>query len=115
MDSGLPRYAPKSAIADLGTKMPISSKPEIGGPGMTTACSAQVVRKYSRGSTTDSGTGPSCDCVSHLYSEPPSADAGRKPAITRASREDAMNRRCVALAITLLMLALSCGGAQAQT
>jgi hypothetical protein len=34
MDSGLPRYAPKSAIADLGTKMPISGKPEIGGPGM---------------------------------------------------------------------------------
>src|SRR3954462_6867075 len=35
LDFGLPRYAPKSAIADLGTKMPISGKPEIGGPGMT--------------------------------------------------------------------------------
>src|SRR4051812_20214577 len=29
------RFAPKSAIADLGTKIPISGKPEIGGPGMT--------------------------------------------------------------------------------
>ena len=27
MDSGLPRYAPKSAIADLGTEMPISVNP----------------------------------------------------------------------------------------
>jgi hypothetical protein len=36
MDSGLPRYAPKSALADLGTtKVPISGLPEIGGPGMT--------------------------------------------------------------------------------
>jgi len=35
MDSGLPRSAPKWAIADLGTKMPISGKPEIGGPGMS--------------------------------------------------------------------------------
>ena len=26
------RYAPKSAIADLGTKMPISGKPEIDVP-----------------------------------------------------------------------------------
>jgi hypothetical protein len=37
MDSELPRYAPKSAVADLGTQMPISGKPEIGGPGMTEA------------------------------------------------------------------------------
>jgi len=30
MDSGRPRYAPKSAVADLGKQMPISGKPEIG-------------------------------------------------------------------------------------
>jgi ribosomal protein S16 len=37
MDSGLPRYAPRSAIADLGIyEPPISGKPEIGCPGMTT-------------------------------------------------------------------------------
>jgi hypothetical protein len=36
MDSGLPRYAPKSALADLGTiEMRISGRPEIGGHGMT--------------------------------------------------------------------------------
>jgi len=37
MASGLPRYAPRSAIADLGIyEPPISGKPEIGCPGMTT-------------------------------------------------------------------------------
>jgi hypothetical protein len=44
MDSGLPRYAPKSAIADLGTKMPISGKPEIGGPGMTSSTVRVIVK-----------------------------------------------------------------------
>jgi hypothetical protein len=33
----LPRCAPKSAVADLGNQTPISGKPEIGRPGMTTA------------------------------------------------------------------------------
>jgi hypothetical protein len=33
----LPRYAPRSAIADLGIdEPPISRQPEIGGAGMTT-------------------------------------------------------------------------------
>ena len=53
---------------------------------------------------------------SHIYTvDLQDAETRRQPGVTRASREDAMNRRCVALAIALSALTFPSGNALAQT
>ena len=53
---------------------------------------------------------------SHIYTvDLQDAETRRQPGVTRASREDAMNRRRVALAIALFALTFPSGSALAQT